>query len=93
MMGVSGAPPADQTGLRRHEFEVRFVAMPTRLADRELAFFDFEGRSIGLNVNRSRRPLVNGRLQQDRRYRRFGVRGFDFSEAPPWSRRLDGRNC
>jgi hypothetical protein len=34
MVGVRGTSPANQTRLRRHEFEVGFVAMATRLADR-----------------------------------------------------------
>jgi glycerol dehydrogenase-like iron-containing ADH family enzyme len=34
VVGVSGASPTDQTRLRCHEFEMSFVAMPTRLADR-----------------------------------------------------------
>jgi hypothetical protein len=27
-----------------------FIAMPTRLAERELAFLDFGGNDVGLNV-------------------------------------------
>ena len=38
MVGVNGASPADQTRLRRDEFEVRFIAKPTRFAERKLAF-------------------------------------------------------
>src|SRR5229473_5808238 len=34
VVGVGGASPADQARLRCHEFEMRFVPMPTRLADR-----------------------------------------------------------
>jgi hypothetical protein len=41
MVGVGGTPPANQTGLRGNELEVRFIAMPARLANRELAFFRF----------------------------------------------------
>jgi hypothetical protein len=41
MVGVSGASAADQTPLRCNELQVRFVPMPTRLADRELALLDF----------------------------------------------------
>src|ERR1700730_2719273 len=33
VVGVGGASSTDKTRLRRHEFEVGFVAMPTRLAD------------------------------------------------------------
>ena len=47
MVGVGGTPPANQTGLRGNELEVRFIAMPARLANRELAFFDFCRRSVG----------------------------------------------
>jgi hypothetical protein len=36
VMGVGGASPANQTWLRCHEFEVRFIAMPTWLTDRKL---------------------------------------------------------
>jgi hypothetical protein len=50
MMGVSGASAANQTRLRCNELEVRFVPMPTRLADRELAFLDLAGSSIGLKM-------------------------------------------
>ena len=50
MVGVSGASPTDKTRLRCHEFEVRFIAMPTRLADRQLAFLDFGGRGVGLKM-------------------------------------------
>jgi len=35
MVGVSGASPADQTGLRCNELEVSLVTVPARLADRE----------------------------------------------------------
>jgi len=45
MVGVGGTPPANQTGLRGNELEVRFMAMPARLANRELAFFDFAGEA------------------------------------------------
>jgi len=47
MMGVSGPSPANQTRLRCNELEMAFIAMPTRLADRELAFLDFGGGSVG----------------------------------------------
>ena len=46
MVGVSGASPANQTGLRCDKFEMGFVAMPTRLADCELAFLDFGGSGV-----------------------------------------------
>jgi hypothetical protein len=48
MVGISGASSADKTGLRCHEFEVGFVAMATRLADRKLAFLDFGWSGFGL---------------------------------------------
>ena len=38
MVSVGGAPPADQTGLRCHEFEVGLVTESTRLANCEHAF-------------------------------------------------------
>ncbi len=50
MVGVSRASPANQTRLRCNELEVRFIAMPTRLADRQLAFLDFGGRGVGLKM-------------------------------------------
>jgi hypothetical protein len=52
MMGIGGASAADQTRLRRHELEMGFVALPAWLADRELAFFDFGGSSIGCLANK-----------------------------------------
>jgi hypothetical protein len=60
MVGVGGAPPADQTGLRCDEFEVDFVAMVARLADGELAFLDFGGSGFGLERRRSRRVVIDG---------------------------------
>ena len=59
MVGVSGASPADQTRLRRHELEMRFIAMPTWLADRELAFLDFGGGSVGLKMCRSWHRIIS----------------------------------
>ena len=52
MVGVGGASPANQTRLRCNELEVGFVAVSTRLADRELAFLDFGGGSLGLKMCR-----------------------------------------
>ena len=46
MVGVGGASPADQTGLRGNEFEVGFVAEPTRLANRKYAFVDLPGSVV-----------------------------------------------
>jgi hypothetical protein len=60
MVCISGASPADQTRLRRHELEMSFIAMPTRLADRELAFLNFGGSGVGLKMRRSRRIVING---------------------------------
>jgi hypothetical protein len=48
VVGICGASGADQTGLRRHEFEMAFVAMPTRLTDGELAFLDFGWHSAAI---------------------------------------------
>jgi hypothetical protein len=53
-VGVSGASAADQTGLRRHEFEVGLVAMAARLTDGEFAFVDFGGTSVGFKMCRRR---------------------------------------
>ena len=50
MVGVGGASPADQTGLRCHEFEVGLVAEPTRLANCEYAFVDLAGCGVVLSV-------------------------------------------
>ena len=47
MVGVSGASAAHQTRLGSDKFEMAFIAMPTRLADRELAFLDFGGSTVG----------------------------------------------
>jgi hypothetical protein len=38
MVGVSGACPADQAGLRGNKFEMSLVAMAARLADRKRTF-------------------------------------------------------
>jgi hypothetical protein len=90
MVGVSGASAANQTRLRCDELEVRFIAMPTRFADRELAFLDFGGSSVGLMMCRSGRTVVDGWLRRDRRRSRLLGRGFDLSRAPLWPQRLDG---
>ena len=66
MVRVCGASPTNQTRLRRHELEMRFIAMPTRLADRELAFLDFGGSSLGLQRCRSRRIVIDGWFRRDR---------------------------
>ena len=58
VVGVGGASPTDQARLRCHEFEVGFVAMPTRLANRKFAFLDFGGSSIGVKICRRRRGIV-----------------------------------
>jgi hypothetical protein len=47
VVGVSGASSADQTRLRRHEFEVGFIAQSSRLAERQLAFVDPGGSCVG----------------------------------------------
>ena len=66
MVRVCGASPTNQARLRRHELEVDFVAVPTRLADRELAFLDFGGSSLGLQRCRSRRIVIDGWFRRDR---------------------------
>ena len=58
MVGVNGASPADQTRLRCHEFEVGFIAKPTRFAERKLAFIDFGGSSFGFNGRERRRGII-----------------------------------
>jgi hypothetical protein len=50
MVSVSGASPADKTWLRCNEFEVSLIAVATRLADRKLAFLNFGGSGVGLNI-------------------------------------------
>ncbi len=50
VVGVGGASAADQTWLRRHEFEMNFIAQPSRLAERELAFVDLGGSCVSLLV-------------------------------------------
>ena len=59
MVGVSGPSPANQTRLRCNELEMAFIAMPTRLADRELAFLDFCGSSFGSKMRRSRHGIIS----------------------------------
>jgi glycerol dehydrogenase-like iron-containing ADH family enzyme len=53
VVGVGGASAADQTRLRRHEFEMGFIAQPSWLAESELAFVDFGGSCVGLLSCRS----------------------------------------
>jgi hypothetical protein len=50
MMGIGWASAAHQARLRCNKLEMRFVAMPAGLADRELAFLDFDGSGAGLNL-------------------------------------------
>ena len=50
MVGVGGASPTNQTRLRCYELEVHLIAMPTRLADRKLAFLDFGGIGVDLKI-------------------------------------------
>src|SRR5713226_7358986 len=59
VVGISGASSTDQARLRCHEFEVGFVAMPARLADRKLAFLDFGGSGIGLKMRRWWRGIIS----------------------------------
>ena len=90
MVGVGGAAPADQTWLRRHELEMSFIAMPTRLADCKHAFVDFGGSSVGLKMRRSRGIVIDGWLRQDRRRSKWLDRDLDLSRPPPCSERLGG---
>ena len=50
MVGVGGAPPADQTGLRCYKFEVGLVSEPTRLANCEYTFIDLARSGVVLSV-------------------------------------------
>ena len=59
MVSVSGPSPANQTRLRGNELEVAFIAMPTRFADRELAFLDFGGSSVGLKICRRWHGIIS----------------------------------
>jgi hypothetical protein len=88
MMGVSGASPANQARLRCHELEVCFIAMSARLTDRELAFLDLGGSSVGLKMRRGRPGIISDNRRR-RELRRLGYfrRGFGLSWAPwpsPW---------
>ena len=59
MVGVNWASPANQTRLRCNELEMAFIAMPTRLADRELAFLDFGWGSVGLKMCRRWHGIIS----------------------------------
>src|SRR5258708_30026169 len=83
VVGVGGAPPANQTRLRCHEFEMILVALPTRLADREFAFVDFGGRGVGLNMRQSRWVVVDGRLRRRRGRGRWYGGGYGLSAGAP----------
>ena len=48
VVGVGWASSADQTRLRRHEFEMGFITQSTWLAEGELALVDLGGSYIGL---------------------------------------------
>jgi hypothetical protein len=58
-----------------------FVAVPSRLADLELAFLDFCGINVGLKMCRSRRAVVDGGLRRNRRRGRLLGCVFDLSWA------------
>src|SRR4030081_1341815 len=61
MVGISRASPTHQTRLRCNELEVRFIAMPTQLAEGQLAFVDFGGNGVGLKMRRRRTGLWRDR--------------------------------
>jgi len=63
MVGASEASAANQTRLRCNELEMAFIAMPTRLADCELAFLDFGGGSR-LKIYRSRQLRTHAHAMQ-----------------------------
>jgi hypothetical protein len=50
VVGFCEVSPANQTGLRRYEFEVSLIAEPTRLTDCQHAFVDPGGSGIVLNL-------------------------------------------
>jgi hypothetical protein len=50
MVGISGASPANQARLRCRKFKVDFIAQPSRLAERKLAFIDLAGSCVGLQM-------------------------------------------
>ena len=90
MVGVSGASAADQTRLRSDKFEMAFIAIPARLADRELAFLDFGGSGVDLKMCRSRLTIMDGWLRRERRRSRLLGRGFDLSGPPLLPHWFDG---
>src|ERR1700733_10684603 len=59
-LALASSRRARASGLQGNEFEVSFVAMAARFADRELAFVDFGGSSISLKECRSQRVVVDG---------------------------------
>ena len=59
MMGVRRPPAADQARLRRHEPEVRTVAVAAWFAQREGAFVDMPCHRI---VDALRRPELTGQV-------------------------------
>jgi hypothetical protein len=85
VVGVSGASPANQTGLGCNELQVCFVAMAAHLADGELAFVDFGGNSFSVKMYRSWRIVINDQLRDDGRPCRLLGCCFDLSRASPWS--------
>ena len=86
VVGISGAPCADQARLRSDEFEVGFVAQPARLADGEHALVYLAGSDVdGYQI---RRFVIDGRLCRDRRRRGLLDWGRNLSGTSPWS--LDG---
>jgi hypothetical protein len=90
VVGVGGTSAANQTGLRCYEFEVAFIAMPTRLADRELAFLDLCGSRIGLMRRRYRQDFIVGWLRRCRQHGRLRRCGFDLPWTSPCGLWLDG---
>src|ERR1700730_9546151 len=89
VVGVSGTSSTDQTGLRGNELEVDFVAEPTGLSNRKYALVDLAGRVV-MNVCRSRRELVIGRLRDGRGYAGLLDCGFGFAGAALSAPRLSG---
>jgi hypothetical protein len=58
MMGIGRPPSADQARLRRHEAEVRAVAVAARFAQRERTFVDMPCHGI---IDPTGRPELPGR--------------------------------
>jgi hypothetical protein len=79
----AGLLPQIQTRLGCDKLEVPLVAVPPRLADGEFARLDFGGSGGGLELRRSRRDFVDGRLRRDWGGRRVLGTAVIFLGGPP----------